>query len=645
LIRLRRLVSWCTAEERRWFVLAVVVAFGLRLAWVLWVGAVEPLEATSDAGRNLTMARQFSMLETYRLDGLVSAFNPPGYSFLLTPVALLSRWTGWFGLPLGAAVVNVVSGTATAALGGVLAGQWFGRRSRTAAAWVLAVAAGPIYLTVVGLTETTFTALVVLVLVLLSRYLLVPEARSRWLLVGIGALIGFVALIRGPGLLLVAVALVVVRQACGSWRTATRPGLAVAGVAVLMILPWTVRNAVQVGAYTPIATNSAAFACQGHGERARADVQDMSEEDFAYCFRQSPFDPVDHDEGAWASRISRRALSWAVRHPAEEVELTWDKTYATLVNDHQALADAADGGRRELVSSTDLDRLDRLGELWHRAVLLLGAASLVLLAAARRAWPLWVTAAGFVAVVWAGNALDRYHHPTMAILAVLAGGLLGCLPETAPWAWAEAGVGRLAVRRAEGADALARQLAAADAPPPPAEEGLAVAATPGRSSLGRPGPPAHPFLASIAIAAWVAASGFDLGSQVAEAAWTYARGAYVLTGLGVGAGLLAAAAGTLDLRRVPRGTVAFRTGLRHLVLMDAAILVFALSFVLRRRSDFAVDEAVSVLPMALGAAGLVVVAVGAWHGRRLAHGYGVGVAAGADRRQGFEPEEDSGVSG
>jgi uncharacterized membrane protein len=634
--RIRAGLRWAAVPERRWFVAAILAAFLLRVVWVLWVHAVEPLEATSDTGRNLAMARQFSHGETYRLNGLVSAFNPPGYSFLLTPVALASRWTGWFGLPFGAALLNVGAGTATAGLGGVLAGQWFGPRARTAAAWLLAVAAGPIFLTVVALTETVFTALVLLVLVLLSHLLLGPVRRSRGLLAGIGALIGFAALVRGPGLLLVGVVWLVLRVSRGSWRAAARPALAVTGVALAVLVPWTIRNAVQVGTYTPVATNSAAFACQGHGERARADVDDMSDADFAYCFVDSPFDPREPDEAAWASRISSRALRWTLTHPVDEIELTWDKTYATLVNDHQALADARDGGRRDVTSEANLHRLDRLAELWHRTVLVLGLSSLVLLASARRAWILSVTAAGFVAVVWAGNALDRYHHTTMAILAVMAGGLLAGLPSTAPWAWATAGAEQRAARRRAHEDDLARQRTAGSGPPPPPAEALAEAARPGPLVLGRGGPPLHPFLASVPLAAWIAGLGFDVASLVADEAWAYARGAYVLTGVGVVAGVISGAAGTVDLRRVPPGTVAHRTGIRHLLAMDAALVAFLSSFLLRRTSGFAVGDGVDALPMALSILGLVLVAVGVRAGVRLAHRHGVGVTVGADRRRGFE---------
>ncbi len=675
----RRALRWCVARDQRGYVLAVATGLALRLAWVVWLRAVEPIEAFSDTGRNLAMARQFADFQTYRLNGLVSAFNPPGYPLLLAPVAFVSRVTGWFGLPLGAALVNVAAGTATVALGGLLAQRWFGRTARTAVAWLLAVAAGPIYLTAVALTETVFTALVVAGVVLISAWVLRNRPIPRRSLLGVGALIGFSALVRPPGLLLLLVGAVALRQARGSWRSAARPALAMTAMAVLVVAPWTIRNAVQVGVVTPVSTNSAAFLCQGHGPDAKADVEDMVAADWDRCFRHSPFDPSEPDEAEWAPHITRLAAGWALTHPLEEVELTWDKTYATMVNDHQALADSRDGARRDVAAADTIHRLDRLAEWWHRVALIGGVLALVLLRRARRAWPIWATAGGLVVAVWFGNALDRYHHTTMALLAVLAGALVASFEPGRAARWVTMGWRRRrdrikeqrAVRQEQRAgpddqpdappdegdpdlldptevpgvpDAVeagpAERRGAADAEPSvsPAEA-LAVASRPAGPWAGPYGRPFHPMVAAVAVGAWVCAFGFDLISQVADTAWVYARGAYVLTAAGVGVGVVAAMLGLADLVRIPRDTRAFRTGVRHLLSMDACLVLFAVSFLVRRTSDFEWHDPVAIVPMGLSVVGLAVLAVGVWLGARLSYTYGVRVALEPDRLRGFETED------
>jgi uncharacterized membrane protein len=152
---------------------------------------------------------------------------------------------------------------------------------------------------------------------------------------------------------------------------------------------------------------------------------------------------------------------------------------------------------------------------------------------------------------------------------------------------------------------------------------------------GPNGHPFHPLVAGVAVAAWGASVAFDLLSHVADQAWAYARGAYVLTGAGVGIGVVAAVLGLIDLLGVPRGTRAFRHGVRHLVAMDVALACFAISFALRRRSDFAVHDAVEPLPFLLSLVGLAALATGVWLGHQLAYGYGVRVSTAEVRREGF----------
>jgi uncharacterized membrane protein len=625
--------------DLRWFVLAVVVGIVLRLAWVLWIGAVEPQQPFSDTGRNLEMARDFAAFESYRLNGVVTAFNAPGYSVLLTPAAFIAHHTGWFELPIAAALLNVVAGGAGVALGGVLAGLWFGVRARTVAAWLLALAAGPIYLTVVPLTETVFTTLVLAVLVVVTLVLQEPTRATRRTVVLLGALIAITTLVRPPGLLLALVALVALRIGRGSWAAIRRPAAGLVAVVAVVLLPWFVHNGVRVGVWTPLSTNSAAFLCQGHGEHAKADVQDMTEADFAYCFLGGPFDPEEPDEAEWAPRITRRAVGWALTHPAEEIELTWDKTYATMANDHQALGDAADFGQRTIVGGDTFQTLDRLGELWHRLVLVLGLVALVAVPRARQAWPLWATGAAFVAVVWGGNALDRYHHTTMAILAVFAAALVARLHPVHALRSVRMNAGRPAVRerRQVPTKTTTAEAAPTDAPAPPTpEQGVLIASRPRSPVSGPYGRPFHPMIAAVAIGAWVCSFGFDLISQVADTAWVYARGAYVLVGVGVVVGVIAATVGLIDLVNLPRGTRAFRTGVRHLLAMDAALLAFAASFLVRRTSEFRWHDGVEPAAMALSVVGLVALAVGVWLGSTLSYRYGVRVAVDAERRDGFE---------
>ena len=264
---------------------------------------------------------------------------------------------------------------------------------------------------------------------------------------------------------------------------------------------------------------------------------------------------------------------------------------------------------------------------------------------------MWTTAGLMVAAVWVGNTLDRYHHTTMALLAVLTAWVAGvdrprscvAIGHTggAPMAFTHRGAATSGTDLREDSDTEGEGTSTEDPPvatlrSEPADQevvlspddAMAQAARPAGLWAGRYGRPIHPIVASVAIGAWVCAFGFDLISLVADTAWVYARAAYVLTAVGVGVGAVAAMIGLADLVRVQRDTPAFQTGVRHLLAMDACLVLFAASFLVRRTSDFAWHDPVAPLAMGLSIIGLVVLAAGVWLGTRLAYTYGVRVRDG-----------------
>lgn len=605
---------------------AMVVGFLLRLAWVLWV-TVTPEDPNSDTAQLLSVARQFADFDTMRLNGHVTAFYPPGYPLLLVPVVWLSEATGWFDLPLGAAFVNLVAATATIGLGAVLARRWFGPVEAAVAAWILALSPGHVFLTSAALSETVATALVLAALVLISRVIQETDPPARSLLVGIAALGAALVLIRTPaGVVVVIVAAVAVARRFGGLRAAARPLALLVVVLGALLVPWTVRNGLQVGVWTPAATSNAAFLCQGHKDDAEIVTTELDEEDTFPCFDGTPFAP-EPDEAAWYGRTVREAVAWALTHPVEEADLTWDKTVLLLRDNSQALSDGQDFGNQETVPPGTADRLRDLTNLWHRSVLLAGAVGLLALPLARRAWPLWSTAAALVAVVWGGIPVDRFHHAPMALWSVFAAATL-----VAVGRWASAGIRD----RVEG-DGQDHE----DEPPPPPVEGLAQASRP-RSRVGGPG--AHPFLPVLlgtATGAWASALAFDAVSFVSSTEWVYARGAWLLTGIGVAVGLVASFAALSDLLGIPRGTIAFRVGVRRLLALDVALVLFTVSFLVRNASDFAFHDPSPVLAVVLSVLGLAALAVTHWLGGTLTYRYGVRVALDEERLEGFEPADPS----
>jgi uncharacterized membrane protein len=155
------------------------------------------------------------------------------------------------------------------------------------------------------------------------------------------------------------------------------------------------------------------------------------------------------------------------------------------------------------------------------------------------------------------------------------------------------------------------------------------------SALAGPyGHPLHPILVTVPIGAWVAGFGFDLASHVADEADVFAKGAYWLIALGVLAALAAAMVGFLDLLAIPTGTRAFRTGLIHMAINVTVVVLFAISWVVRR-SDIDAPEATSWGLIALSVVALGLLALAGWLGGRLTFRYGVRVADEATQAAGY----------
>jgi 4-amino-4-deoxy-L-arabinose transferase-like glycosyltransferase len=184
-----------------------------------------------------------------------SAFCPPLYPGLLGGVYTLSgtgddseRW-------LYGRLAQAVIGTAIVALIGLIALRVWGRRPALIAA-AIAAAYPPLILAGTSLlTEPLFTALVLAGVLALLEYRL-GDRQARWLLVA-GACAGLAGLTRGNGLAVIAA------LALGAWVVRPRLSLrslaapaAVVAAGVLVIAPWTLRNAFVLDAFVPVTTQS-----------------------------------------------------------------------------------------------------------------------------------------------------------------------------------------------------------------------------------------------------------------------------------------------------------------------------------------------------------------------------------------------------
>jgi uncharacterized membrane protein len=145
-----------------------------------------------------------------------------------------------------------------------------------------------------------------------------------------------------------------------------------------------------------------------------------------------------------------------------------------------------------------------------------------------------------------------------------------------------------------------------------------------RSPLAGPyGHPFHAMLVTVPIGTWTGAIVFDLVSFFSDDPEPFVRGAMWLVAIGILGALAAAVVGLLDLSILTPGTKARRIGLTHMALNVTAVLLFAVSFLLRVNGPF--DEP-AVVGFVLALLGYGAVGASGFLGGELAYRYGVRVA-------------------
>jgi len=155
-----------------------------------------------------------------------------------------------------------------------------------------------------------------------------------------------------------------------------------------------------------------------------------------------------------------------------------------------------------------------------------------------------------------------------------------------------------------------------------------------KTALAGPyGHPFHPMMVTLPIGAWVASVVFDIVALASsENEGTFAKGAYWLIAIGIVGAVLAAIFGLMDLLAIPRGSRAFRTGVTHMILNLAVVIVFAVNFAVRSGQG---DDDASVTGFVLSLVALAALSVSGWLGGKLAYHYGVRVADEHTQSEGF----------
>jgi 4-amino-4-deoxy-L-arabinose transferase-like glycosyltransferase len=354
------------------------LALAVRVAWVLVVERNSFV--LNDAAIYNAMGVSINEGLGFRpMQGGVSAQWPPGYGVVLAGVYFV------FGHhPVAGELTNAVFGAITVVLLIVLVERLFGRRTGVIAGVWLALMPGPILWTDVLVSETTFTMLFVLLFVLLaygplSADRVGPSRVWPWL-VAIGLVIGVAANVRGEAVTWGLLPIVYFWRAV-PWRTlATR--VAVIGlVACLALAPWTIRNAVRMGAFVPTGTNASHTLWSGHNPGATGG-QTYPPADYFDRFTQTS--PERELESAAALRSD--AIEFMFSHPLRELELIPLKLIHLNRGDSYAFdwINAVPARESPPVAAIDVERIGVLADAAYFSLLACTIAASVLLG--RRFW-------------------------------------------------------------------------------------------------------------------------------------------------------------------------------------------------------------------------------------------------------------------
>jgi 4-amino-4-deoxy-L-arabinose transferase-like glycosyltransferase len=388
----------------------LAVALAVRLAWVTYA-AREP-QNFGDPFIYLNAARGIAQGHGYVLwfSTHATAFHPIGYPGWLAIIVWSATRVGLDGhVPVLVGLAQAVLGTASVALVYAIGVRLFDHRVALIAAAITACFPNLVFYTAIAYSETLYLFGILLAIWLVLRVDWKPAPTTR-VIAAFGFVVGLSSLVR-PFTLLSPLLLGVAMLRSGANRRDTARAVTVAmSLALLVLVPWTVRNAFTFHAFVPVSTNLGDTLCLDNSAGAYGGFRDLPPE----C---SP--PVTDAAGEPArnSHNLRYAVRWAVRHPLDELGLVARRTYYGYRSDHDALTDLA-GASGRFPPSRVRTPLSWLADIYYFVVGLLAIAAVPKFWREPRRFFVLLMAASLAVVPLYLYGLVRFHIPLLPFLAL-----------------------------------------------------------------------------------------------------------------------------------------------------------------------------------------------------------------------------------
>lgn len=422
--RLALRLEWF-ATERSVLLAIWALYFALRVA-VLLIDVMP----TSDAASYFARAAGLASGEGYMDKGLHTAFWPPGLPLALS-VMFHQFGISHVSLGLFNLVAAMLTGLLTLALGRHIFANEAAARGGLL---LLAVYPNAIGYVPLALTEVFYTTL------LLAGCWAVMTRSNRWQLVGAGLIFGFATLVKAQTLAVVPLVFAVDWfRARGMGRRLPgllSDGLIVVAVAMLVVLPWTVRNHSQLGHWIVVSTNGGYTLLTGNHDTATGDFTPNAPVVQQFMAR------TDLDEVSSDKEAARMGLNWIAENPGKFLSLAPKKLMRLWLPDGEAEW-AYQGGAPGYARFEPVYRAVRYVNQGYYALLMIGFAAAFAVMSLRRLrertrwagwWLLPYAVALFptlICLLFSGQS--RFHYPVMPFVCMTVGWLLANLVERLAW--------------------------------------------------------------------------------------------------------------------------------------------------------------------------------------------------------------------
>ncbi len=406
----RRWQTWTTGWRPH--VALFVLALGLRVAWVLVV-------QRNGLGFNDALMYHGTAENILRGNGFTLPFGdgptaqwPPGYTLTLVGTYKV------FGVSeVAAELVNAVLGALTVVVLVLAVERMVNRTTAIVAGALLAILPGPILWTDVLVSETLFTLIVVLMLLVLAH----ATTDWRWAML-IGLVIGVGAMVRGEALTWFLFPVVLFWGRMPRFDIVKRVGLVVLTASVVMA-PWTIRNAIEFDEFLPVGANAGRTLWSGHHPDATGGQTYPVPADFERLGVDGPASELEISDAFRAD-----AIDYLVSHPQRELELIPLKLIHLNRGDSYAF-DWINAAAEPAVSPVNVERIGTVADFGYFGLLTLTLLGVVMLGrsfwgrpACRCIAVTFITLVVLYGFVYYGNY--RYRLPYEPMMVVVAATLL-----------------------------------------------------------------------------------------------------------------------------------------------------------------------------------------------------------------------------